>query len=177
MKIAVIGYSGSGKSTMARQLGSIYEIPVLHLDKVHFLTSWQERDDEEAKEMTAAFMENKAWVIDGNYSRFHSERRFLEADKIIFFNFNRLTCLFWAYNRYRTYKGKTREDMADGCNEKLDYEFIKWLLIDGRTKKRKNKYKNLINKYPEKVTILKNRKQAKEFLNNIINNKVILGRV
>jgi len=37
MKIAVNGYSGSGKSTLARRLGELYQIPVLHLDTVHWL--------------------------------------------------------------------------------------------------------------------------------------------
>lgn len=45
MKIAVIGYSGSGKSTLAGVLGERYDIPVLHLDRVHFLPDWQERED------------------------------------------------------------------------------------------------------------------------------------
>ena len=34
MKIAVIGYCGAGKSTLARALGERYGIPVLHFDRV-----------------------------------------------------------------------------------------------------------------------------------------------
>ena len=37
MKIAIIGYSGCGKSTLARCLGKYYHIPVLFLDRVHWL--------------------------------------------------------------------------------------------------------------------------------------------
>ena len=36
MKIAIIGYSGTGKSTLARKLANFYKLPVLHLDSVHF---------------------------------------------------------------------------------------------------------------------------------------------
>ena len=34
MKIMIIGSSGSGKSTFARELGKITSYPILHLDKV-----------------------------------------------------------------------------------------------------------------------------------------------
>ena len=173
MKIAVIGYSGSGKSTMARQLGQILGYPVLHLDKVQFLTNWQERDTEESKSIVLSFLENPNWVIDGNYSRFYLDRRLEEADKIIFFDFNRFTCFKQAHGRYVKYKNKTRPDMADGCNEKLDYEFVKWLLLDGRTIKRRKKFKEMSQKYSQKIIILKNRAQSEQFANSIINNKVI----
>lgn len=44
MKIAILGYSGSGKSTQARQLANDYKMPVLFLDTVHFLPNWVERE-------------------------------------------------------------------------------------------------------------------------------------
>lgn len=56
MRIAVIGYSGSGKSTLADALGKLYNIPVLHLDSVHFLPGWQEREDDEKRRIVAEFM-------------------------------------------------------------------------------------------------------------------------
>ncbi|MHC3835481.1 GTPase, partial [Streptococcus thermophilus] len=47
MKIAIIGYSGSGKSTLANFLGQHYNCEVLHLDKIHFTSNWQERTVDE----------------------------------------------------------------------------------------------------------------------------------
>ena len=44
MKIAVIGYAASGKSTLAARLGEMTGCPVLFLDKVQFVPGWQERD-------------------------------------------------------------------------------------------------------------------------------------
>ena len=74
MKIAIIGYSGSGKSTLARKLAEHYNTPVLHLDAVHHLPGWQERDTESEKAIIGAFLDkNDSWVIDGNYSRDHYE--------------------------------------------------------------------------------------------------------
>ena len=55
---------------------------------------------------------HEAWVIDGNYSWCCYEERILEADQIIFLNFSPWTCLFRAFKRYLTYRGKVRESMA-----------------------------------------------------------------
>ena len=70
MKIVVNGYSGSGKSTLARRLGKLYQIPVLHLDTVHWLPGWEEKAEEQERSEVRAFMDrNASWVIDGNYRK------------------------------------------------------------------------------------------------------------
>ena len=47
MKIAIIGYSGSGKSTMAKRISERFGLPVLYLDTVHGLPGWEERERED----------------------------------------------------------------------------------------------------------------------------------
>ncbi len=167
MKIAVTGYSGSGKSTLARRLGEIYGAKVLHLDTVEFTDNWQKRGLSEKQKLTEDFMtSNESWVIDGNYSGLLYEERMEQADLIIIMLFNRFTCLKRAYLRSRKYKGKTRPDMADGCIEKLDREFVMWILKDGRTSSRKARYKALREKYGSKTVVLKNQRELNEFLRN-----------
>lgn len=167
MKIAIIGYSGSGKSTLAGQLGEIFNCPVLYLDKIQFEPNWKERDQETSKEMVKNFLdENSSWVIDGNYTHFYRERRMEEADVIVFMNYSRIACLFQAYKRSLEYKGRTRESMASGCIEKLDFEFIKWILFDGRSKEKRDQYAETIRTYNHKVVVLKNRKETEIFLKN-----------
>ena len=56
MKIAVIGYAASGKSTLAARLGEMTGCPVLFLDKVQFVPGWQERDRAEARGMVEDFL-------------------------------------------------------------------------------------------------------------------------
>lgn len=171
MKIAIIGYSGSGKSTLAAKLGNIYNCPVLYLDRVHFKENWVERDDETAKLIVKEFMDNNdSWVIDGNYTNLLREQRLIEADMIIFMCFSRMTCLIQAINRYKTYKGKTRESMADNCSEKMDFEFIKWILFGGRSKEKKKQYAETIYKYSQKIAILRNKKETAAFLESIQQN-------
>ena len=168
-------YSASGKSTFAKNIGEILDIPVLHLDKVNFLPNWEERKVEESEKIVLDFIEknNDKFVIDGNFSKFAYDLRMKISDKIIFFDFDRFTCLFQAFQRYNKYKGKVRESMTEGCCEKLDWEFIKWVLFDGRTEERINKYNRVVEKYKEKVIIVQNRKEADDLLEKIKTDKKI----
>ena len=165
MKIAIIGYCGSGKSTLARFLGEKYHIPVLHFDRIHWLPNWVESSREEKREITKSFMdENSDWVIDGNYFAIERERRMEEADKIMFLSFNRFSCYFRALKRYIKYRGRTREDMGEGCPEKFDPEFMRWILFEGRSRKIKNRYKDITKMYADKVIIIKNQRELDDFI-------------
>ena len=165
MKIAIIGYSGAGKSTLARKLGQYYGAEVLHFDAVHFLPGWQVRPEAEKREITAQFLDtHEDWVIEGNYSKLYFERRMQEADRIVVLLFNRFACLLRVWRRYRTYRGQTRPDMGAGCNEKLDADFVKWILLEGRNKKARGRNQAVIRQYREKVTVIRNQRQLDRYL-------------
>ncbi len=173
MKIAIIGYSGSGKSTLAGRLGEKLKLPVLHLDTVHWLPGWKTRERDERIAIVSEFLDEnavKGWIIDGNYTKLSYERRMEEADRIIFLDYPALRCLIRAYKRYFRYKGKSRASMTEGCEEKLDLEFIKWILHDGRTRELKANYERLANQYPEKFIRCKNDRQLETAFRNIIGN-------
>ena len=170
MKIAIIGYSGSGKSTLAKQLAEVYNIPVLHFDKVQFRPNWEIRPQASKEIMTKTFLDlHKDWVIDGNYSKLSFERRMEEADVIIMLLFNRFSCLYRVWRRYLKYKNTTRSDMADGCDEKLDAEFVKWVLRDGRSKRTRERFQNVIARYPEKTVVIKNQRQLDAYMRQCSN--------
>lgn len=168
MKIAVIGYSGSGKSTLSRQLADFYRIPVLFLDAVHFLPGWVERDAKSARVLVADFMRNPSWVIDGNYDNLYQAERLRQADKIVFLDFPRAVCLLQALKRYVQNKNAVRESMADGCIEKMDAEFLWWILHEGRNKKRRGHYRRIVSLYHAKTIVLKNRKQLNAYLRQAV---------
>ncbi|MDE5983829.1 MAG: DNA topology modulation protein FlaR [Eubacterium sp.] len=167
MKIAVLGYSGAGKSILAKMFGEHYDIPVLHLDKVQFLPNWKIRDEQEKRKIVFDFMQQQNWVIDGNYSSLHKEKRLEQADIIIILSFNRLFCFKSALNRYFENKGHTRPDMADGCNEKFDLEFALWILFWGRTYKCRKDYKKVYNKYRSKTLWFTNRRQVIDYVDSL----------
>ena len=87
-----------------------------------------------------------------------------DADQIIFLNFSRWNCLLRAFKRYLTYRGKVRESMAAGCQEQFNWEFIRWILRDGRTNNAKERYQKFCQEYSHKVTIIRNQKELDQFL-------------
>ena len=170
MKIAIIGYSGAGKSTLAEKLSNYYSIPKLHMDTLQFQPGWQDSDREWMLDEVKKFLtKQEAWVIDGNYSWCFYKERMQDADQIIFLNFSPLTCLFRAFKRYLKYRGKVRESMAKGCPEQFNWEFIRWILWDGRTKNAKERYQHLSNTYPEKMHILHSQAEIDYFLQSLKN--------
>lgn len=165
MRISIIGYSGAGKSTAARMLGEKLGIPVLHLDTVYHMPGWQVRPNEESIDIVSKFMtDNDSWIMDGNYKAIIQQQRFEQSDIIIFFDFDRFTCFCRAFGRYLKYRGKSRPDMTQGCNEKFDLEFARWILKDGRTPQKVQGYKNMCQKYADKVVIIRNQRQLDELL-------------
>ena len=87
-----------------------------------------------------------------------------EADLIVFLDLPRLTCLRQAWGRYRRFRGQVRDSAADGCCEKFDLEFFRWLVWDGRSRKRSAQYRSLMARYSAKAVVLKNRAQIQSFL-------------
>ncbi|MEG2993741.1 MAG: DNA topology modulation protein [Bacilli bacterium] len=168
MKIAIIGYSGSGKSTLAKKLSEHYKIPALFLDTVNFLPNWVERDSEDGRFIVEDFLKNDSWVIDGNYNKFLQKQRLEQADTIIFLDFPRSICFRRAFNRYLKHRNSTREDMASGCIEKFDFEFIWWILHKGRDKGKRDHYKEIEKEFQDKIIILKNPKEVDLFLQKIL---------
>ena len=165
MKIAILGFSGCGKSTLAQKLGKKYNLPVLHLDRIQFAANWVERELEDKLRDTADFLDSHdSWVMDGNYSNLLQERRLEEADRIIILELNRFVCLWRVLKRWLTYKGSSRPDMAAGCEEKVDWEFLRWVLHDGRTAKRKAHMNEICKQYPDKCIRIRTRKEQKVFL-------------
>lgn len=162
-----MGFSGSGKSTLARQLGERFSAPVLHLDAVEYRENWQKRDREEALAIVFAFMAGGDWVIDGNYSAFLQRERLDQADVIAFLLFPRFQCLWRAVSRYVRFWDRSRPDIADGCIEKLDLEFVWWILHAGRTAKIKAKFKEMAEKYRDKTVVFKTQRQVDPFLRQL----------
>ena len=66
------------------------------------------------------------WIIDGNYGG-TMDIRLREADIVIFLDYSRYLCLYRALKRMIQYRNKSRPDMVEGNNERLDYAFLKWI--------------------------------------------------
>ncbi len=137
-KILILGSSGAGKSTLAKTLGELFEIEVLHLDRIYWEENWVIRDKLIYLKDLSRVLEKHQYIIDGNHNYGNTlELRVQVADTILFLNLNRFICLYGAIKRYFMYKNKTRSSMTAGCEEKIDFEFIKYILWDYPRKKKK----------------------------------------
>ena len=164
MKIAVIGYTGSGKSSLAIRLAELYNCPLMHLDKVHFNADWQRRDRQQAYAEIDRFCDLPDWVIEGNYFSLGMDRRFAEADRILFLNCNRFRCLVQALARAYRFRGKQRDDLADGCHDRITPSFLAWILFNGRSGKWLEKYRSIERQYPEKFVPLHTRAEIDAYV-------------
>ncbi len=122
-RIAVIGCSGGGKSTLARQLGARLALPVVHLDVLFWLPGWKESDNDGFHAKLAGALAGGRWISDGNFSR-QGDLHFAGAELIVWVDQPRWLCLRRALARAIMERGHNRADMADGCDEKIDLPFL-----------------------------------------------------
>ncbi|MEN2767790.1 AAA family ATPase [Ornithinibacillus xuwenensis] len=161
-KITILGNPGAGKSTLAKIIGEILNIPVYHMDSIFWKPGWEPIDKEGLLQKHDEILTQKEWVIDGNYS-VTLPKRLEDADTIIFLNYSTIRCLYGITRRRFQYRNKTRPDIGKDCPERLNLEFIRWT---------KNYNKNNAPKMYERLSILqgkdihifKNRRQLNTFL-------------
>ena len=67
-RIAVVGVTGSGKTTFARALSQRLHVPHLELDALYWLPNWT-TDSHRFQQGVEAAVAREQWIIDGNYSR------------------------------------------------------------------------------------------------------------
>jgi adenylate kinase family enzyme len=125
-RIAIIGCCGAGKSTLARTLGEKLNLPVIHLDSYYWQPGWQESEQDKWLAIQQELIKGDRWIIDGNYGS-TMDTRLARANTIIWLDFNRYLCLWRVIKRYLLYAGSTRPDMAKGCPEKFNWEFLQYV--------------------------------------------------
>ncbi|MFC5694776.1 topology modulation protein [Pseudomonas sp. GCM10022186] len=125
-RVLVIGSGGAGKSTFSRRLGQRLGLPVVHLDAHYWRAGWVEPAREEWTLAVARLLEREHWVIDGNYSG-TLPARLAACDTVVFLDLPRWLCLWRVCWRALSHRGRTRPDMADGCPERLEPAFLRWV--------------------------------------------------
>lgn len=167
-KVMVIGISaGAGKSTFARRLGEITEIEVTHLDRLYWRPGWVEAPREEFSSAQQKIVKKNRWIIEGNYTSTIGIRE-PHADTVIYIELPMHVCLYRVIKRRIQYHGKTREDITEGCPEKIDWEFIKFIVTTYN--RRKVKMHERMERYANEgktVHYLKTAKQIEGFLTTI----------
>ena len=67
-RIAVLGMAAAGKSTLARQLARLLDVPHIELDGIFHGPNWVDLPDDLFRARTAEALGGEGWVADGNYT-------------------------------------------------------------------------------------------------------------
>jgi adenylate kinase family enzyme len=126
-RIIVIGSPGAGKSTLAHALASSTGLPLYHLDRIHWLAGWQERDRDDALADVQQVLGQERWIIDGNYGS-TLPIRIKRADVVVWLDYPTRHCLGRVLRRWWQYRGRNRPDMTEGCPERLDFGFLLYVV-------------------------------------------------
>lgn len=71
-RIAILGTTGSGKTTLAKVLGGLLEIPVISLDNLKKDGDGNTIDTESFLHRLESIVSDNSWIIDGGYKVTHS---------------------------------------------------------------------------------------------------------
>jgi len=125
-RVLVIGPGGAGKSTFAKRLGEALNIEVKHLDVAYWRSGWSKPSEDEWVQTVNQLISGDTWILDGNFGG-TLELRLRHCDTIIFLDMPRLLCVWRVVKRRLLYRNRSRPDMAAGCHEKLDLDFLLWV--------------------------------------------------
>ena len=160
MKIAILGYAGSGKTYLSDYIAKKKNIPVLHLDDIKWDKEWKPVDDSVVLPKVADFMAKEDWIIDGYYTYLMIDERLQKADKIVLLQLPRVTCFWSAVKR-------TKSRKQDGYANDMNWWFVKFTLFGCRNKERRSYYAEITEKYKDKTVVLKTKRQVEEFMRSI----------
>jgi adenylate kinase family enzyme len=163
-KVVVIGSGGSGKSTFSQRLGEVTGLPAIHLDRLYWKPNWVEPAKGDWEEIIKREIAKDEWILDGNFGGTR-QLRMNAADTIIILDLPRVLCLYRIIKRWAANRGRTRPDMAVGCNEKIDLEFISWVW-NYRNTSRVRALAELSSLHDKRIVVLRTRKAVEQFLDD-----------
>ena len=168
-RICVIGTSGSGKTTMAKQLAKHMGVPHVELDALHWGPNWTEEPDEVFRERADRALRGDSWTLDGNYQAVR-DIVWSRADTLVWLDFS-LALILWRLTRRTFGRAVLNEEIWHGNKESLHTHFFTkdslYLWVFQTYRKRRKEYPELfaIPEYKHlKVIHLRSARQARAWL-------------
>jgi len=116
-RIAIIGNAGGGKTALARKLGALLDLPVVHVDSVQYQPGWHRTSNEECDRALDGAARTARWIIDGFGNDKVIERRLQLADTVVFVDFPLWRHYWWAARRQWNARKAQRRELPDDCPE------------------------------------------------------------
>lgn len=168
-KISIIGGSGTGKTTLADNLGKQLNLPVCHIDGIQHLENWKQRDKNQRDEIILQKVNEDKWIIDGTY-RSTLSQRLDAADLIIYLDYSSFAQIRGIMGRFMKHHGEEKKEIP-GCKEQMTFKFFIWVL--NWRKNKRNEVMEKINKIDKnKVLIFKNRRNLNKWYYKNFNEKI-----
>ncbi|MFJ6325497.1 MULTISPECIES: AAA family ATPase [unclassified Rhizobium] len=126
-RVLIVGCSGGGKSTLAQKIGPCLNLPYVSMDREFFwLPGWVNRNKAEERALIAAKVAEARWLIDGTApSSF--DLRLPRTDLVLWVRMPRWLCVWGVLSRTLRWLGRSRPEMAPGCPERFDWEFLRYI--------------------------------------------------
>lgn len=130
-KILVIGSPGAGKTTFAKKLAKLSNLPLYHLDDFHWQANWIRLDPSEMNKHLHHIGNLSCWIIDGNHFK-TLPLRASYANQVILLDIRSYVCLWRFFTRSLKRFFGQRDDLPQQI--KLDKNYkpqlsIQWHLI------------------------------------------------
>lgn len=121
-RVAVVGSSCSGKTTLARNLSSLLGVPHIELDALHWEADWKPRPVPEFHDLVARAVSADRWVADGNYGTVR-DLVWSRATAVVWLNYP--FHLVFPRALWRTLRRTaTREELYSGNRESFRKAFL-----------------------------------------------------
>jgi GTPase SAR1 family protein len=124
-KIVVVGTSGSGKTTVARELAHRHGVPHVELDALFHGPNWAETPAEEFRRRVAAATDGDGWVVDGNYESKLGDLVLGRADTVVWLDLP-LRVALARVTRRTVGRIRTGEELWSGNRESWRGGFFGW---------------------------------------------------
>jgi adenylate kinase family enzyme len=116
-RVVVVGTSGSGKTTVARQLATLMGGVHIELDALNWGANWRDSTTEELQYKVNQAMTALCWALDGNYSKVRASV-WAQADTLVWLDFP-LWLNLWRISKRTFLRVVTQESLWAGNRESL----------------------------------------------------------
>ncbi|MDQ3553411.1 MAG: adenylate kinase [Chloroflexota bacterium] len=141
-RVVVVGTSAAGKTTFARRLAAILDVPHVELDALNWGPGWTEADPDVFRARVAAALDaSEGWVVDGGYSHLRP-LIWGAADTVIWLEFP-LPVILLRLTRRTLVRVIGRQELWNGNRERWRTAFLSrkslywWVLTTHRGRRKR----------------------------------------